>query len=307
MTNAINLQQRINLIAKDHKNDIKISIEELIHEQYRRRALWMNLDDLHYYDGNDITIEKKVMGYLSNYHSDLFRPIEVCLMNDGEYHIEGDNIIIDSGDAIILNGHHRKAMLVILGISKIPVVIRNDIKTHEDLTEYYLRLNRSLKEEKKSSENMHKNGSLIAGSVDEFIDSINEKYGISFATFKADNCLRCVEACKNIIRKFGRFNYDITMKILIEAFDGDPDSLTEVIVRNISRHLKENEGFLAIDGWLESYIKHLQEVPAAEWNKRWTPPKSQRLARKDLSNLRKAVAKDVGTTPRSYKNNSSSK
>lgn len=305
MTNLKELQERINLV-RAHKEGIVFTVEELIHEQYRRGAFWMKLDSLQFYAGNNVTLQEKVNKYLSNYSPDLFRPIEVCLI-DGEWHIEGNTIIVDSGIPIIINGHHRKSMFVILGMPMIHVVFRDDIKTEEDLIDYYLRLNASLKEEKKSLQNMHMNASLIKGSDDEYIDNVNQKYNLSFAEFKADNSLRCVEACRDIVKRNGRFNYDTTIHVLVDAFDGDPNSLTAVIVRNISSHLKENEGLIEFHGWLDLYILHLKSRPAVEWNERWTPKKSKRLARADLKDLAKRVSDDLGNNPRSYKKRSNTK
>lgn len=257
----------------------------------------MRISDLKYYFGNNVTLTSKVEFYLSNYFPDLFRPIEVCIMN-GDYHVENGQVVVDSGTVTIVNGHHRKAMLLILGMEWVQVYIRRDIKTDQDLTEYYVRLNRSIKEEKKTPNNLHMNEAMISGSDDEYIDSVNEGYGIGFSEFKAENSVRCVEACRYVVKKFGRFIYERTIFVLVEAFNGDPDSLTSVIIKNIARHLKENEGVLDFEGWIDSYINNLQSRPAVEWNKRWTPTKSRALSRQDLIEIGKAVARDLGYNPR---------
>lgn len=283
-----NLQEKINRILK---GDTSIHIEEseLIHPMYYDKIVWIKLSDLEYFEGNNQTIKGKVTGYLSNYQPDLFRPIEVCLIEGGNVRIEGDEYIIEGGRAIIANGHHRKSLFLAINMLRVPAYIRTDLKTLDEVRDYYVRLNTSLEKEKKDQLNIFGNAKLLPGTLDWIITNVAKKYGLEVDGVLTDYAMTCISTLRNIVEKKGEENLDMTFYVLTKAFYGDADSISRVMIKNISDNLHKHRHDIQDPVWMGEYISTLREMSSAELKKKWTPKSTENLARPDIQKLEAVV------------------
>lgn len=266
------LQYRIHGSLIEGNKRIKFTEDEL-YDQMFDVNYWISTEVLKFFPGNNTTIWSKVQGLGLTYEPCLHRPIFAALLPDenGErkFHIDAEKneIIIEKGIVMLADGHHRKSLFTSLGMSRIKIFLRLNLDTEKDVRSWYVLINKSLEDEKKSKFNMFNVMKLIPGTVDFELNKIATKYGIVFSLGRKE---RYYTDCLGFFRE----NYELhgptiikaLIRINVKAYFGDPASMRLVSWKNILQvilenwHLNENKygGDGMFEQWADNYIDILR-------------------------------------------------
>lgn len=293
------LQDKIDAIKKGDLS-VKITEEELYHPMYWTVAL-LNINQIEYFEGNSKTIRSKIDSITDDFHSELFRPIIVCAIDGAKVSKEGDHYVVEGGRIIALDGHHRITVIDICGLTRVMAFVRTDLKTYEEVVNFYVRLNTSYEKEKKTKKNIYDLAKKIPGTTDFIINKVTSRYGKEVDAFSEKNVYGCIGTLRSITEKFGEYVLDRTIYVLTKAFRGDENSLKFIVVKTIAAHLHKHQGDLDVPGWLDQYITYLQTRPACEWKERWSP-KSE-FVRIDTKKIEESIRVNRKYSPKFIRRN----
>lgn len=277
------------------RNKIPVTENDVYHPMYWTVAM-LEIKDIEYFEGNSKTIRSKINEITDDFSSELFRPIIVCAIDGAEVTKEGDHYTVKGGRLIALDGHHRIAIVDLIGLKRIMAFVRTDIKTYADVVNFYVKLNTSYEKEKKSKKNIYDLAKNIPGTTDNIIYCVTKKYGKEVDEINEDNVYGCIGTLRSITEKHGEYILDRTVYTLTKAFKGDQDSLRCVVVKTIANHLHKHQGDLETPGWLADYINILKRYPASEWKKRWTPKTN--LPRVDMAMIEYEIRHNTKYNPK---------
>lgn len=283
---------------KVNGEDIKLKLEDLCHPQHLQ-AVPYPTKKLSHYPLNQRSLDKKVMNIIRGFKYDMNRPICIIvgfpvselpavyrkLINKRLKYID-----------IVYDGHGRLVMMTYLGLDTIYAYIRDDIKTIGDLNTLFADINESYKSESKPAKQIHEVRSQDNKTVEGKLKKMCGEFGFTFArTGKGSsewNVVACPKRCKLIyISLDGQHVLYWTLYLLFQAFDGDPYSLRDemikrfaVEIRKVWNELESNEALIEV--YCDKYAEFLKSARIAEeWYKNISPKQVELRIKNELQQI----------------------
>lgn len=148
------------------------------------------------------------------------------------------------GTIVPLDGQHRFGGARHAGQGDVPlrVTVFTGL-TKEEEADWVL----SFQEDRQSTSpaEAHRLGVNAGRPIDLFVHEVCNKHGVKVTGYKGRNCIAAVSMVKSLAKRdLSRTDLDATLEIIVGAWDGDPVSFDQLVLRGVFEVVRANNGSL---------------------------------------------------------------